>query len=337
MNILNNISLKTFNTFGIEASAKQFVDITSTKELIEVLQSKQFPNKFILGGGSNMLLTQDVDALVVHINNKGKEVIKEEGDYVYVKIQAGENWHEFVLWCINNNFGGVENLSLIPGNVGTSPIQNIGAYGVELKDVFEECEAINKSNLKTRTFKKEECNFGYRNSIFKQAEKGNYIINNVTFKLTKSNHKLNTSYGAILSELKENKNSNPTIKDVSNAVINIRQSKLPDPKEIGNSGSFFKNPVINISHFNKLQNNFPEIPNYVVSNTEIKIPAGWLIEKAGFKGKRFGNYGVHKKQALVLVNYGSANGNDILKLSQLIQQTIKRIFNIKLEAEVNVI
>lgn len=335
--ILNNISLKPFNTFGIEATAKQFVDITSTKELLEVLQSSQFPDKFILGGGSNMLLTRDIEALVVHINTKGKEVIKEEGDDVYVKIQAGENWHEFVLWCIDNNFGGVENLSLIPGNVGTSPIQNIGAYGVELKDVFVECEAINSSDLTTNTFKKEICKFGYRNSIFKQEEKGKHIITNVTFKLTKYNHKLNTSYGAILAELEENKISNPTIKDVSNAVINIRQSKLPDPKEIGNSGSFFKNPVIDINHFNKLQGNFPEIPNYVVSDTEIKIPAGWLIEKAGFKGKRFGNYGVHKKQALVLVNYGSANGKDILKLSQLIQQTIKRLFNIKLEAEVNVI
>ena len=337
MNISNNISLKSFNTFGIEAFAKQFVNITSTEELLEVLESKQFPDKFILGGGSNMLLTQDIDALVIHINTKGKDIIREENDHVYVKIQAGENWHEFVLWCIDNGFGGVENLSLIPGNVGTSPIQNIGAYGVELKDVFVECEAINVDDFTINTFQKENCNFGYRNSIFKHEVKGKYIITNVTFKLTKANHKLNTSYGAISSELNEKNINLPTIKDVSDAVINIRQSKLPDPKEIGNSGSFFKNPVITLEIFEKLQANFPEIPSYVVSENERKIPAGWLIEKAGFKGKRFGDYGVHKKQALVLVNYGSAKGSDILKLSKLIQKTIKRIFNITLEAEVNVI
>ena len=337
MKILENISLTPFNTFGIEAVAKQFVNITTTEELLQVLQSKQFPEKFILGGGSNMLLTKDIDALVIHINNKGKEIVKEEGDFVYVKVEAGENWHEFVLWCIDNDFGGVENLSLIPGNVGTSPIQNIGAYGVELKDVFEECEAVSVKDLTLITFSKEHCNFGYRNSIFKQAEKGKHIITNVTFKLTKKNHTLNTSYGAILSELNDNNITKPTIKDVSNAIIKIRQSKLPDPKEIGNSGSFFKNPVINSKHFKKLQDNFPEIPSYKVSENEIKIPAGWLIEKAGFKGKRFGNYGVHKKQALVLVNYGSANGTDILKLSELIQNTIKKLYNIDLEAEVNVI
>ena len=242
-----------------------------------------------------------------------------------------------MLWCIDNDFGGVENLSLIPGNVGTAPIQNIGAYGVELKDVFFECEGINLTNFTTNTFQKDDCNFGYRNSIFKQAAKGKYIITNVTFRLTRSNHKLNTSYGAILHELEENNINNPTIKDVSDAVIKIRQSKLPDPKEIGNSGSFFKNPVISNEHFKKLQDNFPEIPSYKVSENEIKIPAGWLIEKAGFKGKRFGDYGVHKNQALVLVNYGSANGSDILKLSKLIQHTIKRVFNISLEAEVNII
>lgn len=337
MTILENISLKPFNTFGIEVFAKQFVNITSAEELLTVLHSKQFPNKFILGGGSNMLLTKDVDALVLHINNKGRKVIKEEEDYVYVKIEAGENWHEFVLWCIDNNFGGIENLSLIPGNVGTAPIQNIGAYGVELKDVFYECEAVNINNQTITSFSKKDCNFGYRNSIFKQEEKGNYIITNVTFKLTKSNHMLNTSYGAILSELKNNNITNPTIKDVSNAVINIRQSKLPDPKEIGNSGSFFKNPVISKSHFKQLQDNFTEIPSYKVSESEIKVPAGWLIEKAGFKGKRFGDYGVHKNQALVLVNYGTAKGEDILKLSKLIQGTIKRVFNINLEAEVNII
>jgi len=337
MNILKNTSLKPFNTFGIEAVAKEFVDITSREDLLEVLKAYKNSEKFILGGGSNLLLTKNIDSLVIHINIKGKEVIKDEKSSVLVKVQSGENWHDFVLWCIKNNFGGVENLSLIPGNVGTAPIQNIGAYGVEIKDVFVECEAINVKTLESKIFKTSECNFDYRNSIFKNDLKGQYIITNVTFKLSKEFHTLNTSYGAILSELELKNITSPTIKDVSDAVIKIRQSKLPDPKEIGNSGSFFKNPVITQDHFKKLKNNFHDIPNYRVSENEIKIPAGWLIEKAGFKGKRFGDYGVHKNQALVLVNYNSANGNDIYNLSLLIQKTIKRLFNINLEAEVNVI
>ena len=337
MTVLEHVSLKNYNTFGIEASAREFVDVTSLNDLIEVLKTHSKADKFVLGGGSNLLLTKNIDALVIHINNKGKEVIKEENGYVFVKIQAGENWHEFVLWCIANNFGGVENLSLIPGNVGTSPIQNIGAYGVELKDVFVECEAIHVESLESKTFKNKDCQFDYRNSIFKQKLKGQYIITNVTFKLAKDNHILKTTYGAIESELNNRNISKPTIKNVSDAVIRIRQSKLPDPKEIGNSGSFFKNPIISIGHFNELLINFPEIPSYKVSNDQIKIPAGWLIEKAGFKGKRFGDYGVHKNQALVLVNYGSSNGQDIYDLSRLIQKTISRIFNIDLEAEVNVI
>ena len=337
MTVLEHVSLKNYNTFGIEASAREFVDVTSLNDLIEVLKTHSKTDKFVLGGGSNLLLTKNIDALVIHINNKGKEVIKEENGYVFVKIQAGENWHEFVLWCIANNFGGVENLSLIPGNVGTSPIQNIGAYGVELKDVFVECEAIHVESLESKTFKNKDCQFDYRNSIFKQKLKGQYIITNVTFKLAKDNHILKTTYGAIESELNNRNISKPTIKNVSDAVIRIRQSKLPDPKEIGNSGSFFKNPIISIDHFNELLINFPEIPSYKVSNDQIKIPAGWLIEKAGFKGKRFGDYGVHKNQALVLVNYGSSNGQDIYDLSRLIQKTISRIFNIDLEAEVNVI
>ncbi len=337
MTVLEHVSLKNYNTFGIEASAREFVDVTSLNDLIEVLKTHSKADKFVLGGGSNLLLTKNIDALVIHINNKGKEVIKEENGYVFVKIQAGENWHEFVLWCIANNFGGVENLSLIPGNVGTSPIQNIGAYGVELKDVFVECEAIHVESLESKTFKNKDCQFDYRNSIFKQKLKGQYIITNVTFKLAKDNHILKTTYGAIESELNNRNISKPTIKNVSDAVIRIRQSKLPDPKEIGNSGSFFKNPIISIDHFNELLINFPEIPSYKVSNDQIKIPAGWLIEKAGFKGKRFGDYGVHKNQALVLVNYGSSNGQDIYDLSRLIQKTISRIFNIDLEAEVNVI
>jgi UDP-N-acetylmuramate dehydrogenase len=335
--IKDNISLKPFNTFGIDVLAKHFVSVDAVSELKAVLKLDNYPTKLILGGGSNMLLTKAVDALVIHINNKGITAVSETETAVIVKAQAGEVWHNFVLWTLENDFGGLENLSLIPGNVGTSPIQNIGAYGIELKDNFESCEALNVETLELETFSKTDCKFGYRNSIFKQEAKGKYIITSVCFKLSKTKHTLHTNYGAITSELEQMKISNPTIQDVSKAVIAIRESKLPNPKEIGNSGSFFKNPVISIDAFNALKDNFPNIPSYPVSETEVKIPAGWLIEQAGFKGKTFGNYGVHKKQALVLVNYGNAKGEDILALSKLIQNTIYRIFNISIEAEVNII
>ncbi|MDO5971666.1 UDP-N-acetylmuramate dehydrogenase [Flavivirga aquimarina] len=337
MSIKQNISLKSYNTFGIDVSAKFFISVSSIDELKQVLVLKEHPNKLILGGGSNMLLTKDFEGLVIHINLKGIEIISETDDFVTVKVNAGENWHAFVLWCINNDFGGIENLSLIPGNVGTAPIQNIGAYGVELKDTFVSCEAISLDTKTLKTFTKVDCDFGYRNSIFKQHAKGKYILTNVTFKLSKTNHQLHVNYGAIKSQLEIMHIAHPTIQDVSKAVIAIRKSKLPDPKEIGNSGSFFKNPVISKSHFETLLQNFPDIPSYPISEDEVKIPAGWLIEKAGFKGKRFGDYGVHKNQALVLVNYGNAKGSDILNLSTLIQKTVKRLFDISIEAEVNIL
>lgn len=337
MKLKKNISLKPFNTFGINATAKYFVSISSIQELKEVLALKSYPNKLILGGGSNMLLTKDFDGLVIHINLKGIEIVSEDNDYVYVKAQAGEVWHEFVLWCIKNDFGGIENLSLIPGNVGTAPIQNIGAYGVELKDIFQSCEAISIENQNTVSFNKEECRFDYRNSIFKQEVKGQYIITNVTFKLTKHSHQLHINYGTIASQLEAMQIKNPTIQDISKAVIAIRESKLPNPKVIGNSGSFFKNPVVSKELYNRLLENFEDMPSYPVTDEEVKIPAGWLIEKAGFKGKRFGDYGVHKNQALVLVNYGNAKGSDILKLSELIQKTIYQLFEISIEAEVNIL
>ena len=329
MQIQKNISLKPYNTFGIDAIAKHYISVKSIEVLQSVLKSDSYPNKFILGGGSNMLLTKDIEDLVVHVNLKGIEVVSENDNHIFVKANAGENWHEFVLWCLNHNLGGIENLSLIPGNVGTAPIQNIGAYGVELKDVFESCEVIDIKTSEIRTFNNKECKFGYRESVFKQEVKDQYIVINVTFKLT--------NYGAITSQLNEMKVSEPTIQDVSNAVIAIRQSKLPDPKKIGNSGSFFKNPVISTKHFETLKLNFPDIPSYPISETEVKVPAGWLIEKAGFKGKTLGNYGVHKNQALVLVNYGDANGKDILDLARLIQKTIYRLFEITIETEVNII
>ncbi|HRZ32122.1 MAG TPA: UDP-N-acetylmuramate dehydrogenase, partial [Flavobacterium sp.] len=289
MQIHKNFSLKKYNTFGIEAKAGQFVSVQSVDELITVLNENPTTKKFILGGGSNMLLTQDINALVIHLDLKGKKIIDENDDFVWVESQAGENWHEFVIWTIDQNFGGLENLSLIPGNVGTTPIQNIGAYGVEIKDTFVLCEAIHIETQELMIFTNEKCKFGYRESIFKNEVKDEFIITSVVFKLTKKNHKLNTSYGAIETELEKQHITNPTLKDVSNAVISIRQSKLPDPKELGNSGSFFKNPVILKTDFEKIQQKFPEMPHYVVSETEVKVPAGWLIEQAGFKGKRFGD------------------------------------------------
>lgn len=337
MNIQENISLKPYNTFGLDARAKYFVTVKSIQALKEAVSLDNYPEKFILGGGSNMLLTKNLDCLVVHLALKGIEVIDEDDDNVLVKAYAGENWHQFVLWCLDQNYGGIENLSLIPGNVGTAPIQNIGAYGVELKDVFESCDALNISTKKIETFSKDACQFGYRESVFKQEKKHSHIIISTTLKLSKRQHQLHTEYGAITNELEAMGITDPTIQDISKAVISIRESKLPNPKEIGNSGSFFKNPVISNSQFEKLKINFPDIPSYVVSTNEVKVPAGWLIEKAGFKGKTFNNYGVHKKQALVLVNYGDAKGSDILKLATLIQKTIDRIFGISIETEVNII
>ena len=337
MEIQTNFSLKNYNTFGIEAKAKQFVAVHKVAELKLILEENKSEKKFILGGGSNMLLTQDVDALVIHVDLKGKKIIKEDDDFAWVESQAGENWHEFVIYTIDKNLGGLENMSLIPGNVGTTPVQNIGAYGTEIKDTFDSCEAMKIENQEMRTFTKEECHFGYRESVFKNETKNQYIITSVIFKLTKRNHKINTSYGDITAELAKNNITNPTLKEVSNAVIAIRESKLPDPKELGNSGSFFKNPILLKSDFEKIHQKFPEMKFYEVSPTEVKIPAGWLIEQAGFKGKRFGNAGIHKNQALVLVNYGNATGKEILDVSKDIQETIFKTFGIHIEAEVNVI
>lgn len=337
MQIHQNFSLKKYNTFGIEAKAKQFVAVHNLEELKLVLENYRNDEKFILGGGSNMLLTQNIDALVIHVDLKGKKVIKEDDNFVWVESNAGENWHEFVLWTINQNYGGLENMSLIPGNVGTTPVQNIGAYGAEIKDTFVSCDAMNIETQEMKTFTKDECNFGYRESIFKHEAKGKYIITSVVYKLTKHNHKISVEYGDIKSELAKNNISSPTIKDVYNAVITIRQSKLPDPKELGNSGSFFKNPVISRELFLKVQEKFPEVKYFEVSPTEVKVPAGWLIEHAGLKGYRKDDAGVHKNQALVLVNYGNATGQDILNLSKYVQKTVFDKYGIAIEAEVNVI
>jgi UDP-N-acetylmuramate dehydrogenase len=337
MNIQHNFSLKKHNTFGIEAKAKQFVAVHTVDDLKTILTEHSSEPKFVLGGGSNMLLTQDIQALVIHVDLKGKKVIRQDDDFAWVESMAGENWHEFVLWTIGQNLGGLENMSLIPGNVGTTPVQNIGAYGTEIKDTFVSCDAMNIATQQTKTFNKEECRFGYRESIFKHEAKDQFIITSVIFKLTKHNHKINISYGDITKELEKQNVSTPTLKDVSNAVIAIRQSKLPDPKELGNSGSFFKNPIIPKEQYEKAHARHPEMPHYVISETEVKVPAGWLIERAGFKGKRFGDAGIHKNQALVLVNYGNATGQEILNVSKDIQATILKEFGIAIEAEVNVI
>ncbi len=336
MQILENYSLKNYNTFGIEASAKKFVAVSSVDELKTVLEKHAEP-KFILGGGSNMLLTQDIDKLVIHVNLKGKRVISEDDDFAWVEAQAGENWHEFVLYCIDNNLGGLENMSLIPGNVGTTPVQNIGAYGTEIKDTFVSCEAIEIDTVQTRTFLNADCKFGYRDSIFKNEAKDRFIITSVVFKLTKRNHRINTSYGDITKELADKNIVTPTLKDVSNAVIAIRRSKLPDPKELSNSGSFFKNPIITKAEFEAIHRKFPDMPHYVISDVAVKVPAGWLIEQAGFKGKRFGDAGIHKNQALVLVNYGNATGSEILAVAHDIQSTVLEKYGIAIEAEVNII
>jgi UDP-N-acetylmuramate dehydrogenase len=337
MQIQHNFSLKNYNTFGIEAKAKQFIAVHNLNELQTILENHKADKKFILGGGSNMLLTQDIDALVIHVDLKGKKIIKEDENFVWVESQAGETWHEFVLWTIDQNFGGLENMSLIPGNVGTTPVQNIGAYGTEIKDTFVSCDAMNIKTQEIKTFTNEECKFGYRESIFKQEVKNQYIITSVVFKLTKSNHKINIDYGDIKAELAKNNVEIPTIKDVSNAVIAIRNTKLPNPKELGNSGSFFKNPVISKEDFLKVQQKFPEVKHFEVSPNEVKVPAGWLIENAGLKGYRKDDAGVHKNQALVLVNYGNASGQDILNLSKYVQKTVFDKYGIAIEAEVNVI
>lgn len=337
MQVQENISLKFYNTFGIDAKAKFFCEINSEKELADALRLEEYPNKFILSGGSNMLITKDIEALVLHINIKGITILKEDDDHVLLKIMAGENWHQMVLWTLENNYGGLENMSLIPGNTGTAPIQNIGAYGVELKDSFESCDAMEIATQQIHKFTKEDCQFGYRDSYFKNKGKGKFVITSVNLRLTKKHHILNTSYGAIEAQLENDSITDPTIKDISNAVITIRQSKLPDPTELGNSGSFFKNPLVSKSEFEKFSKIYPEAPYYKVSEERYKIPAGWLIEQCGFKGKRFGDAGVHKNQALVLVNYGNATGEEIIKLAFDIINTVEKKFGIRMSPEVNII
>ncbi len=335
MHIKHNISLKPYNTFGIDVKTKQFVEVKQLNDLIEILQNNKLP-LLILGGGSNLLFTKNFDGLVIKNELKGIDLVKEDKDNIYLKVGAGEIWHEFVLYCIEKNYAGIENLSLIPGCVGASPIQNIGAYGVEVKDIITEVEAFDLNNFTIKKITNNECEFGYRTSIFKTKEKGNYLITAVTFKLSKI-AEVNVTYGAITQELTCLGIKNPSIADVSKAIVNIRTNKLPNPNEIGNSGSFFKNPVIAVNVKNKLETKYPNMPSYPQKDGTYKIAAGWLIEQCGWKGKKIDNYGVHKNQALVLVNYGGASGQDILALSTQIMLSVKEQFNIELEREVNII
>lgn len=326
--------MKIHNTFGIDIQADTYIEILSENDLVQAL--KKYPNPFVLGGGSNMLLTKNIEKPVFHIRLKGISVEKQTDDFVWVKAVAGENWHDFVLFTLENGWGGLENLSLIPGNVGTAPVQNIGAYGVEIKDVMESCEAIDIQTHIKRKFTNQDCKFAYRESVFKNEEKGNYIITSVTFKLTKKNHILRTEYGDIQKVLSEKGIANPTPSDVSQAVISIRESKLPDPKKIGNSGSFFKNPIVKRADFEKVKQQFLQMPFYEVNQEFVKIPAGWLIDTCGLKGYRKGDAGVHEKQALVLVNYGKATGLEILEVAHFVRNTVKEKFGIDLEFEVNI-
>ncbi|APD07694.1 UDP-N-acetylmuramate dehydrogenase [Flavobacteriaceae bacterium UJ101] len=339
MDVKQNESLKNYNTFGIDVKSDYFIEIHNLEELEELFSSSKYQSlpRLILGGGSNILLTKDFEGIVIKLNLKGITEEKKDEDFVYVKAEAGENWHEFVQWNLDQNYGGLENMSLIPGNVGTAPMQNIGAYGVEIKDVFHELEAFEIATGKRKVFSLKECEFGYRESIFKNNLKGQYVIVSVTFKLTRQNHVIKKSYGAIQSELEKEKIQNPTIQEISKAVITIRKSKLPDPKQIGNSGSFFKNPIISKQHFETLQKKHPNLNSYPINEGEVKIAAGWLIDQAGWKGKRFGDAGVHSKQALVLVNYGEATGKNIYDLSQDIIEDIQTKFQIRLEREVNIL
>ena len=330
-NIEQHKSLKAYNTFGVECFCENFISVTNEIELRDALLNSDFKEKFILGGGSNLLFTKNLSGLCIQINLKGISIVQENEKEVVVEAQAGENWHEFVLWTLDQGFGGLENLALIPGNIGTAPIQNIGAYGVELKDSFVSCKTLDHKTGYEHTFSLDQVGFGYRTSIFKTTLKGKHVITSVQFKLTKKEHLLKTDYGSLKDELKE---QNP--KSIAEAVIAIRKRKLPDPAEIGNSGSFFKNPIVTELDFQKLIKIHSEMPHYRINISEVKIPAGWIIDKLGYKGYKKGDAGVHENQALVLVNHGNASGSEILSLAKEIQEKVFERFNIHLETEVNI-
>ncbi len=334
--IFHNYPLTAHNTFGLPAPARRFATVRTAGELQQLL-AQEPPPYFVLGGGSNILLSRPLEALVIHNAISEKSILAEAEDYALVAAGGGENWHDFVSFCLDEDLGGLENLSLIPGTVGAAPIQNIGAYGVELQEVFDHLEAIELATGEKRRFEAGDCRFGYRNSIFKQELKGQYCITRVIFRLTRRRHRLRIDYGALRNTLAEMGASSPGIRQVSEAVIRIRRAKLPDPARLGNAGSFFKNPEIEKEVLTRLQTRFPEIVHYPLPNGRVKVPAGWLIEQCGWKGKRIGAVGAYDKQALVLVNYGGATGKELLGLARAIQDSVWEKFGIELETEVNII
>lgn len=336
--IQQNVNLKAYNTFGIDVSCRYFSEVKNIGEIREILSNIDYAttNKMILGGGSNVLFTKDYDGLIIKNSIPGISVVTEDKEHIFVKAAAGEVWHQFVLWCIERNYAGIENLSLIPGQVGAAPMQNIGAYGVEIKDVFYELEALHMPTQELHRFTLNDCEFGYRESVFKNKYRNQYIILSVTFKLNKT-PRFNIQYGDIQKTLEEMRVQELSIKAVSDAVIKIRSSKLPNPSELGNAGSFFKNPVVAKSLVEALLLKYPLMPNYPQADGSVKVPAGWLIEQCGWKGKVVGHTGSHKSQALVLVNYGGATGNEIYQLAMDIKQSVKDKFGIDIEPEVNLI
>ncbi|MBE7173270.1 MAG: UDP-N-acetylmuramate dehydrogenase [Williamsia sp.] len=338
MTIQQNVNLLPYNTFHVQAMARQFAAVRNPGELDEVLEvcPPQQQPVLVLGGGSNLLFVDDYDGLVIRNELMGITVVQEDDEYAYVQVGAGENWHRFVQYCVQNGLGGVENLSLIPGSTGASPIQNIGAYGVEVKDVFHALEAFHLGDRERTTFNLEDCEFGYRESVFKKKHKGAFIILHVTFRLSKK-PRFNTSYGALEQELEKMGIQELSLQAVSEAVIRIRQRKLPDPARIGNAGSFFKNPEVDLSVYQQLKKDFQNMPGYTTGEEKIKLAAGWLIEQCGWKGYRQGDAGCYEKQALVLVNWGGATGRQIYQLSSEIAESVEKKFGVKLEREVNVI
>ena len=328
-------SLKTFNSFGIDIDAGDYVAISKEKQFPELLEKNK--NIFLLGGGSNILFTEAPKQLLVHIKTKGKKIVNESETHVDIEVQAGENWHDFVLWCIENNFGGLENLALIPGSVGASPMQNIGAYGVEVKDSIQRVYFYDISSVTKKSLTNAQCDFAYRSSIFKKSLKGKIIISSVVFRLTKSAHKINRAYGVINQRLEElGTDKDPNISDIAKAVISIRKEKLPDPKVMGNAGSFFKNPVIDKEAYQSLIAQYPEMPSYAVEN-KFKIPAAWLIDQCGLKGFEQNGAAVHMGQPLVLINkYGTASGDAILNLAKHVQSQVFDKFGVSLDMEVNI-
>lgn len=336
--VKSDVDLQPYNTLNVSAKARYFASVETEEALREILMHPGSAGLdiLILGGGSNMLFADDFDGLVIKIAITGREVIKENDEHVWLKIGGGENWHETVRYCVDKGWGGIENLSLIPGTVGGAPIQNIGAYGVELEEVFEYLEGMDIEGRQIRRYDREDCEFGYRDSIFKGELRGIVIVTRVVLRLSK-NPEVNTSYGSVRDELNKRGIEDPTIEDISDVVIDIRNSKLPDPESLGNAGSFFKNPVVDQKVYERIKENYPEVPGYPMNRDKVKVPAGWLIEETGWKGKVVGNVGTYKQQALVIVNQGGATGREILELADQIKDSVKQKFGIELVPEVNII